>query len=263
MRTPDSAPRVVPPQRLASGAALLLAAMVASGCSFSWDSSGISDIFLGNRKASDIVKGPEEPPKPDAPAGAPAAPEEDSSTSLRRIAILPVAYTDGATAIACDLCPPDLAWKPTGPLQARLATGFIYEAISRHPRFLFPTPDVVDRTMAGTASQGMRETAAALAKAGLADWVVATALVEQRQRLGDDESPERTAGVTMYAALVDARTGNVVWSDTFDQDQSHRNFLYNAYDLFMNDRPVRYQTADAYTEVAVDELIEDLVDELD
>lgn len=263
MRTPDSIPRVVCPPRFATGATLLLAALLASGCSFSWDSSGISDIFLGNRKASDIVTGPQVPPEPGAQAGAPVAPEEDPSTSLRRIAILPVAYTDGATAIPCDLCPPDLALKPTGPLQARLATGFIYEAIARHPRFLFPTPDVVDRTMAGTASNGMRETAAALAKAGLADWVVVSALVEQRPRLGDDEAPDQTAGVTMYAALVDTRTGNVEWSDTFDRNESHRNFLYNAYDRIVNDRPVLYRTAEAYTEVAVDELIEDLVDELD
>lgn len=264
MRNPDSSPRVVSLRRLAAGAALLLTASVTSGCSFSWDSSGISDIFLGNRKAADIVKGPETPPQPGAAEGEKAAtPEEDPTTSLKRIAILPVAYTDGTTAMPCDLCPPDLAMQPTGRMQARLATGFTYEAIARHPRFLFPTPDFVDRTMAGTASKGMRETAAALAKAGRADWVVVEALLELRPRVGDDVSPETTAGVRLYAALVDARTGNILWSETFDENQPTRNFVLKFYDKIGNDKPLRYKTAEAYTEDAVDDLIEDLVDELD
>jgi hypothetical protein len=269
MRNPASALRVGSLRRFGLGAALLLAASAMSGCSFSWDSSGIGDIFLGGRKAADIVADGQPPPEPGSEAEARAAAEaqaaaeaEESGSSLRKVAILPVAYTDGATAQPCDLCPTGLAMRPTGRLQARLATGFIYEAIARHPRFLFPTPEVVDRAMAGTATSSMRETAKALAASGLADWVVVAALLELRPRVGSDEAPEQTAGVVLYASLVDARTGNVVWSDTFDRNEPSRGFVYGTYDKVMNDRPVRYKTADAYVEDAVDELIDDLVDEI-
>lgn len=263
MRNPVCAPRVVLSKGLALAAALA-AASVMAGCSFSWDSTGMSDIFVGGRKATDIVADGQPPPEPGSPDEAkPPLSDEEATSSLRRLAILPVAYVDAASALPCDLCPGGLEAKPTGALAARLTTGFIYEAVARHPRFLFPTPEVVDKAMAATASHGMRETAAALARDGRADWVVAATLLELRPRVGNDETPEQTAGVKLFVALVDARSGNVLWSETFDRDEPTRGFIYGTYDKVMNDRPVRYKTAEAYAEDAVDELVEDLVDELD
>lgn len=259
MRTPGSISRPVFLQRMAAGAALLIATSVTSGCSFNWDSGGINDIFFGGRKATDIVKAGEAPPEPNGPMDPKTSTEPDGSASLRKVAILPVAYVDASSSVPCDLCPPGLEMNPTGLSASRLATGFIYEAVVHHPRFLFPTPEVVDRAIAGTASHGMRETAAALAKAGRADWVIVAALQELRPRVGDDQHPEQSAGVKMYAALVEARSGDVIWSDTFDEDEPSRNFVYRIYDKVMNDRPVRYHTAEGYSEVAVDDLIGTLV----
>lgn len=258
MRNPGFLPRPGSLQRVAAGAALLIATSVTSGCSFNWDSSGISDIFLGGRKASDIVKSSEVPEEPNGPSDAKAS-AAATSTTLRRVAILPVAYADATSTQPCDLCPPGLEMKPTSMQAARLATGFTYEAVAHHPRFLFPTPEIVDRAMASAPTHGMRETATALAQAGRADWVIVSALQELRPRVGDDRHPEQTAGVKMYVALVEARTGDVLWSDTFDENEPMRNFVYRFYDKLMNDKPVRYHTAEGFIEVAVDDLIGTLV----
>jgi hypothetical protein len=260
--------RRVTDRRTAAATALLLAASLMSGCSFSWDSSGIKDVLLGGKKPADIVK-PEEKPKSSTDADAVGAGKVQDETfggesSLRKIAILPVAYSDGTTAgQPCDLCPPSIAMKTTSRLAARLATGFIYEAIARHPRFLFPTAETVEKTMQASPGRSMRQAALNLANAGRADLVVVAALVELRPRIGPDDGPTQPAGVTLYASLVNGRTGEVVWSDTFDHDQSGRNFILSAYDKVANDKPLRWSTAEGYSEHAVDELVEDLVDEVD
>jgi hypothetical protein len=272
MRT---SPRASNPLRIA---AALLVAAVMSGCSFSWDSSGIRDVLLGGRKPSEIAPAGEPvdanaatnadaAAKADAEARAAAeaqaAAESDDDRKLTKLAILPVAYVDPTGSVPCDLCPPSVQMKSATAHAARLTTGFIYEAIARHPRILFLPPSVVDRAMAAAPTHGMRETAAALAGAGNADLVVAAALVELRPRVGPDDAPESTAGVTLYVSLVDARSGEVKWSDTFDDNESGRNWVLRTWDRLAADRPIRFSTAEGYCEYAVDELIEDLVDELD
>src|SRR5690349_6778160 len=117
----------------------LLTALLASGCSFNWGDGGISDVLFGGRKAGDIVKSGDENQELHASQNAPNAnqqPEEQvEGSSLRKIAILPVAWTDGTIGQPCDLCPASVVMKPTDLLSSRLATGFIYEAIATHPRF--------------------------------------------------------------------------------------------------------------------------------
>ena len=252
--------------RLVAAIPVLLAASLMSGCSFSWDSSGVKDVLFGNTRAGDIVKEGEKPPETATNADASAMSDADmlgEESSMRRIAILPVAYTDGSAGQPCDVCPPSVVMKPTSVLAARLVTGFVYEAVARHPRFLFPTPETVEKSMASTPGRSMRAAALQLGTAGRAELVVAAALVELRPRVGPDDGPTQPAGVALYASLIDARTGEVVWSDTFDRDETGRNFILRAYDKLMNDAPVRWHSAEGYTEVAADELVEDLVDELD
>lgn len=261
--------------RFAVGIPVLVVVSLMSGCSFSWDSSGIRDVLLGNRHPSDIVKGEEQPgssTNADADplaeqAGPPAPrPEDEGSnddSSLRRIAILPVAYSDGSVGQPCDVCPPSIAMKPTSALAARLVTGFIYEAVASHPRFLFPSPETVEKTMAATSGRSFRQATTALASAGRADVVVASALIELRPRVGPDDGPSQPAGVALYVSMLDGRSGDILWSDTFDQNESGRSWLTSLYDRVMGDRPIRWHSAESYSEVAADELVEDLVDELD
>ncbi|MFN2425992.1 MAG: hypothetical protein ABR587_06055 [Candidatus Binatia bacterium] len=249
------------------GAAVMLSVSVLSGCSFSWGSGGISDVLFGGRQAEDIVQG-EEPAKGSAEekAAAAAKAEEEllgEESNLRRLAILPVAYSDGTAGQPCDLCPPSVAMKPTSALAARLATGFTYEAIARHPRFLFPAPDAVERAVAATPNRSLRQAALQLAADGRAELVAVLALVELRPRIGPDDAPSQPAGATVYAALVNAKSGETLWSDTFDRNESGRGFILKTYDKVANDQPIRYRTAEGYMEHAVDELIEDLVDEVD
>lgn len=256
--------RTAPALRFAPVAAAILVAAGVAGCSFNWGEGGISDVVFGGRPADEIV-----PTATNADAGEVAAPASagepagDASTNLRRIAILPVAYTDGSSGQPCDLCPESVTMKPTDALSARLVTGFIYEEVARHPRFLFPPYDVVERTVLAQPNLSFRAAMQQLHAAGRADYVVVAALQELRQRVGPNDDPEQPAGVAMYAALVDAKTGEVVWSDAFDRDESGRGVFKGTYDKVMNDKPVRWSTAQEYSERAADALIDDLVDELD
>ncbi|HEY2774450.1 MAG TPA: hypothetical protein VGK20_10435 [Candidatus Binatia bacterium] len=243
------------------------AALMITGCTFDWGSGGISDVKVAGRTvgtptATNADNG-EDAAAAAEKAKEKAKQEEKAKASLRRIAILPAAYNDASGGRPCDLCPPDVKMKPTSLHSARLATGFVYEAIARHPRLLFPTPETVDRTTAQTTSHGMRETGAKLAAAGQADYLVVSALIELRERVGSDDAPTSPAGVSLYVALVNAHTGETIWSDTFDRNESYDNFVTRSYDKIANDKPVRYSTADGYTEHAVDKMIGKLVKKID
>jgi hypothetical protein len=263
------------PGGLATTLSVMLVASLMAGCSFSWDSSGIRDVLLGGRKPSEIKpqSGDQTATNADtsmetSQAGPPpktAEKEEDLDAEhrLRKVAVLPMAYIDASGGQPCDLCPAEVQMKPTSPSSARLITGFIYEAIASHPRLLFPTPETVDKAVAAAPAHSLRQTAAQLAAAGRAELVIVSALVELRQRVGPDDAPTTPAGITLYVALVNASSGEIQWSDTFNEDESGRNFLMRGYDKLMNDKPVRWSTAEGFGEYAVDELIEDLVGEID
>ena len=240
-------------------AVLAIAVVLAtqSACSFTWGEGGIGDVSVAGRDAKNL--GPQSGDDEDVVT----AEDSDDERTLRKVAILPVAYADETGVFACDLCPSDLQMKPTSRLAARLTTGFTYEAIARHPRLLFPPHEVVEKAVASSPGRSLRAAAAALAAAGKADVVVASALLDLRPRVGPDDGPERAAGVTLYASLVNARDGTVLWSDTFDRDEGGRNMVMRTYDKVMNDEPVRWSSAEDWAEHAVDELVEDLVGELD
>lgn len=233
--------------------AVMLAAMSGvSGCSFSFgDDEGPSDITIAGRSPGELVGG--------ADGVEAAKASSDDERGLRKIAILPVAYRDAAGGFACDLCGDAVQMKETNATAARLATGFLYEAIARHPRILFPNHQAVEKV----ASRGMRQAAADLAAGGTADAVIVAALVELRPRVGPDDSPEKPAGVTMFLSLVDARSGTVLWSKTFDREESAPSWYRLVLHKIWGDTPRRWSTAEGYTEVAADNLVEDLIDYLD
>lgn len=264
MRQPAAPSPCRPDPRRGGASAMVLAVLVAffaSGCSFSWDSEGISDVLFGGRPASEItgagevVEEVEEVVEDDG--------DEHEGSTLRRIAVLPTAYTDGTSGQPCDLCPDSVVMKPTDAKSARLVTGFVYEAIARHPRFLFPRADAVEKAVAARPDRRMAAAAQQLAAAGQADVVVVFALLELRPRVGPDSNPEVPAGASVYASLVDARSGEVLWSDFFNRDEKARNRVVRTYDKIANDAPIRWKTAQEFSEVGVDKLVDDLVDELD
>jgi len=186
--------------------------------------------------------------------------DPDEIEGLRKIAVLPVAYSDGAGGgYPCDICPGTIQLKPTTAQAARLATGFLYEEVARHPRILKPGFELVEPA----AKKGMRQGAAELAAAGQADAVLATALVELRPRVGSDHGPDTPAGAVMYAALVDARTGAVLWSSTFDGNESGPGVVRKRINRLTGAKVARWRTAEGYTEAATRELVEGLMDHLD
>lgn len=233
-------------------ATLLAVTLAVSGCSFSFgDDEGPSDITIAGRSPGQLVGGAE------GVEGAKSASDDDRG--LRKIAILPVAYRDAAGGYACDLCGDAVQMQETGAAAARLATGFLYEAVARHPRILFPNHQSVEKV----ASRGMRQAAADLAAGGSADAVIVAALVELRPRVGPDDSPEKPAGVTMFLSLVDARSGTALWSKTFDREEAPPSWFRLLLHKIWGDTPRRWSTAEGYTEVAADNLVEDLIDYLD
>ncbi len=196
--------------------------------------------------------------KTDAEATA-ASDAERAKTGLRKIAILPVAYSAGGAGYTCELCPASVTMQPTGAEAARLVSAFFYENMARHPRFL----TVRYETVAAVASKGMRAAAADLASRGKADAVLVAALVALRARVGDDETPERPAGAVLFASLVDARSGAVLWSGTFDEDDKPKGRLHRLYDRIVGGVPRKWSSAEGFTEVGVKQLVEDMVDEID
>lgn len=239
-----------------------LLAGVVSGCSFSWDDAGIEDVRVAGRTPADLAPAPV-PADPGEAAEAAKKAEEEAERKLRRVAVFPVAYADAAGSLPCDLCPESFAMQPTSAATARLATGFLYEAITAHPRLLFPPFKAVEAALAASPNRSMKAAASALAAAGKAEYVVVAALGELRPRVGPDDKPERPAGVRLWMGLLQARTGEVVWQESFDEDETQRNFLFRTYDRIANDVPVRYHTVEGFTETAIDELVVDMVDELD
>jgi uncharacterized protein (DUF1697 family) len=176
--------------------------------------------------------------------------------NLRTIAILPVAYVDEAGGgYPCDFCE-GVELKPTDAKAARLVTGFFYERMARHPHLLVPSPETVD----AVAADGMRAAATSLAEAGRAEAVVAASLIELRPRLGDDQNPEKPAGAALYASLVDARSGEILWSKTFDRDEKSTSRTRRAWQRVAGNKPWRWSTAEGYSEVAVRSLVKDLVE---
>lgn len=228
-----------PSRREAAPLAALLVALAlslpAAGCSFSWG-------------GGDSPEGGDD--------GAAIEIEETKAGPLRKVAILPAAYVAEDGGYACDLCDPPVSMKPTSREAARLVTGFFHEQIARHPRFLFPTHDVVE----AVSGSGMRQAAASLAAAGKADSVVVAALVELRQRVGTDDAPESPAGATIFAALVDARSGKTLWSKTYDGQQKGRGGMRRTVARIAGSKPFRWGTAEEFSETAVAELVEDLND---
>ena len=243
-------------QPLRRPAAAALLAMTLAGCSFSWGEKGASDISIAGRSPASLVEGATA-----AEPGATMTPEQAKAEEkgLRRIAILPVAWSDATGGSPCDLCAPDVAMKESDALTARLATGFLYEAVARHPRILFPPHQAVENA----SGRGMRQAAAILAGQGQADAVIVAAILELRPRVGSDDAPEKPAGAAVYMALVDSRSGAVLWSKTYDRDEPTRSWYRQALDRLWGDRPQRWHTAQSFTEVAIDELVEDLVDDME
>jgi len=228
-----------------------------AACSFSW----------GAHKSEDTSAKPAAAAQPAAPALDPAAKaaaaaaldaELAKASGLRKIAILPTAYNGADGGYACDLCPESVVMQPTSAEAAKLVTAFLYESIARHPRFLV----VRYETVATAAAKGMRAAAADLASRGQADAVLIAALVALRPRVGDDEKPEKPAGASLFASLVDSRNGTVLWSGTFDEDETARNWFLRRYDRVVGGVPRKWHSAEGFTETGVRSLIDDLVDEV-
>ena len=192
-------------------------------------------------------------------AGPEASPDAVAEKGgLRKIAILPVAYVGEGGGYACDLCPESVKMQQTSAQAARLTTAFFYENVARHPRLLTARYE----TVAAAASKGMRAGATELAARGQADAVLIAALVALRPRVGNDHNPEHPAGAALFASLVDARSGAVLWSGTFDEDEQAPSSFKRMYRKFVGDVQPKWHTAEGFTEIGVKQLVESMVDKV-
>jgi len=148
---------------------------------------------------------------------------EEQTREIRRIAILPFAYRGDDGGRPCDLCPRDVEMKPTSKDDADLVTAFFYEQATRYPRLTILPYDRVEQLSGAT----MRETVAQISVLEKVDAVLVGAVIELRDRGGDDPlHPTHPAGVAVYAALLELPSGTPVWSSLFDQDQGPETFTF-------------------------------------
>ncbi len=186
-------------------------------------------------------------------------PETVAVKELRRIAILPAAYVDLTGGSSCDLCPADLEMGVTSGDAADLLTAFFYEALDSYPRYKIIDYDRVR----AVAAAGHRGAAQSLLAGENVDAVVVMALLDLRRREGGDENPTTPAGATIYAALVDASTFDVLWQGTFDKNEKASGRLVSRYyAIVRGDRQI-WKTADEFMAVGAGDLVKSMVKRID
>ncbi len=183
----------------------------------------------------------------------------EETLGIRRIAILPMAFADPAGGRSCDLCPADLALEPTTAAQARLVTGFFYEAMARHPRYQV----MPDREVAQLDGLSMRAASQKLAAEDRVDAVLVGALVDLREREGRVAQPTQPAGAAIHSILVDVQTGEPVWAQAFDRNDGGPGAIKRRFDVMVKGQSHRWVTALGVASEGANELVENLVDKLD
>ncbi len=148
---------------------------------------------------------------------------------IKKIAVLPFAFRDAESIHACTLCPNPLVMAPTSQDDALLVTAFFYEALTRHPRFEVVPYETVDRFAGDTMSQTLDR----LQVMESVDAVLVGALLELRPRVGDPQNPEEAGGAAVYAALIDASSGQSLWNRVFDRTQRPANAAEKGYEVIV------------------------------
>ncbi len=172
-----------------------------------------------------------------------------------KIAIFPWAYRAEIGGSRCDLCPDRLVLAPTSREDARLVTGFFYEALTRHPRFEVVGEEVVEAVVGST----MAETAERLRVREGVDAVLVGALLEMRPRVGDPRDPQSRAGAAVYAALVEPSTGTPMWAGFLDDDDNARGRVVKNFGRLVGKSEGASRTATEVARSEVNRLVEDLV----
>ncbi len=173
---------------------------------------------------------------------------------LQRIAIIPFAYAGPDGGRACDLCPEPVVMRDTSKEKAVLATAFFFEQITQYPRFVVSDP----RRVNALASVSMQDGLELFQTLDDIDVVVVGALIELRERQGSALGPLRPAGAAVYAALLDARTGEKLWSGTFDEDEKKNGRIRVTYNRLVNGGDKRWADALEYLQVGARKLIKSM-----
>ena len=186
--------------------------------------------------------------------------EPDRTAELRNIAIMPVAYAGPDGGFACDLCDGDVRYSQVTDEDALLVTAFFYEALDRHPRYQVTDWGTVRRL---AVAGGVRAAMAELASRHGVDAVLAAELVELREREGTSRAPTKPGGATLRARLVDARTGELLWQDDFNQDETERGRVRRTIGRLVTGEPKRSRSARAIANQGAHRLVGLMVDSQD
>lgn len=178
--------------------------------------------------------------------------------AIRRIAIIPFAYRDGASIYPCTLCPDRVVMADTSRDDALLVTAFFHEALTTYPRFSILPYDRVERF----ATDDMDETRERLFAVEGIDAVLVGALMELRARTGDPREPEAKGGAAVYAALVDASTGQALWSAYRDEDQLPPSLTARRMADIVSGEPIRWLSSLGLAQVHAEELVSELASKI-
>ena len=177
---------------------------------------------------------------------------------VRRIAVLPAVHTAVDGPIDCALCSQPMEGTATSAEAADLLTAFFYEELARHPRF-----QVMDyRAVEAVRFPAQADTAAALEAAHNVDALLVPVLLRARQRGGSAVAPTGPAAVTVYASLLEAGSGRVLWSGHFEQEEAADGRWIGRIGTVLSGEGQRWLTAGQFASQAVSTLVEDLTDTL-
>jgi hypothetical protein len=181
--------------------------------------------------------------------------EQATAKRVARIAVLPLAYRDGAGSRSCDLCPDRVVMDVTSEDDAMLLTAFMYEALARHPRLQV----VPYETVASAQGGSMRATLDRLAQEQQLDAVVVGAVLELRDRIGDPRDPAQRGGAALYAALLDLPSGRPVWKRLYDHTPARPGRAMREYERIVVGEASKSLTAHEVAHVGVNRLVSSLV----
>jgi hypothetical protein len=177
---------------------------------------------------------------------------------VRKIAIVPFAFESAVTSRPCDLCPEPVEMSETSRTSAILTTAFFFEELTHYPRF-----DTVEvRRINTLVDYSMADALELFRVMDGIDAVFIGAVVDLREREGDPNKPTRAAGATLYAALLDAHSGGVLWQGSFDEDQKEPGLVRTAYRELTRGDNQEWLTAMEFAHRGAHQLVTRMVDEI-
>ncbi len=177
---------------------------------------------------------------------------------IRRIAIIPFAYRGPNDSVVCTVCPDVGEVQETSREDALLVTAFFHEALTTYPRLSILPFEAVDRLLVPDMAESLER----LQVAEDIDAVLVGTLVGLRPREGDPRNPSARGGASIYVALVDPLTENVLWVGTREGVQQPPPVTVGRVREMISGEPIRWHSDLGQAQVYAEQLVKEMVKSL-